>query len=141
MTNLIGKLVVGVLGVGMLVSGLLIDVPKPNTQTIPNEQIIQKDTLDTWLDKLETYENCPVEGMIDTNHKKSYGCLCFQENTFRVYTKLYNFLPEAEDQELMNMIGDCPFQKSLAKKMIQDNYLNYPHWITSVKRGANLPPK
>ena len=142
MGTLLGKLVVASIGVGALFSGLLnnnLKLIEPPTIQYEVEPI--KDELDVWLDKLETYENCPVEGIVDTNHKLSYGCLCFQFSTFKSFVKQYNFLPEAEEREYLNMIGDCDFQKILAKQMLQSDYNNWKHWWTSVRRGLGLPPK
>ena len=142
MGNHIPKLALGVAAiVGVLVSNLT-DNPKA-INIEPAIRIEQpKDELDIWLDKLSKMENCPAEGILDTNKKMSYGCLCYQKTTFFVYTKLYNLLPEAEDQEYMNMIGDCDFQKVLARKMIEDNYNSWTHWwISVVKRGLGKPPK
>lgn len=141
MTTLVEKLAVASISAGVIVSSLLAKPAEVPSPAIPYKEVV-KDELDLWIDKLVEYESCPVEGMIDRNRKMSYGCLCFQETTFEVYTRLYNLLPEAEDQELINMIGDCEFQKMLVRKMIEDNYNNWTHWYASVvKRGLGKPPK
>jgi hypothetical protein len=90
-----------------------------------------------WVDQLETYESGGNENIVivDTNGRKSYGCLQFQKRTFVEQVKKYNLLPQAEDIEIPNMIMDCDFQKRLAYEMILDNNKNYRHWATSVKRG------
>ena len=142
METLLGKLVVASIGVGALFSGLLnnnLKLIEPPTIQYEVEPI--KDKLDTWLDKLETYENCPVEGIVDTNHKLSYGCLCFQFFSFKTYVRKYNLFPYTEDNELFNLIGECKLQKKLSRLMILDNYNNWKHWWTSVGRGLGLPPK
>ena len=112
---------------------------------VNNEPIILQtekttDPLDEWLLKLSKKENCPREGMIDSNGKKSYSALCFQLNTFKGYVKKYNLLPHTEDYEIINMIDDRNFQFKLAKMMIQDDYNNHNHWKNAVKK-IGLPPK
>jgi hypothetical protein len=108
--------------------------------TFGKTQTGNKDTLDVWLDKLEIAENCPSLGMVDSNGLKSFSSLCFQEQTFVTYVKKYNLLPQCEDQEILNWINDGEFQRVVAKKMLEDNLLNYDHWRNSVKRiGKPIP--
>lgn len=96
--------------------------------------------LNRWIDKLGTYENCG-EKILDSNHRYSYGILCFQEATFKGYVKKYNLLPEAEDNEIMNFISDDEFQKKLARTMIREDCKNLNHWFTSVfkRKGLDKP--
>lgn len=96
-----------------------------------------------WIDKLEWYESQNNEDIIiiDTNGKKSFGCLQFQKETFIRQVKKYNILPKAEEQEIMNLILDCKLQKKLAFEMIKHNPDNWKHWRTSVvKKKLGKPP-
>ncbi|MEM3609751.1 MAG: hypothetical protein QW076_02480, partial [Candidatus Anstonellales archaeon] len=101
-----------------------------------------QDELDIWLNELEKYENCPPEGIYDSNGLKSYGGLCFQLPTFKQYVSKY--IPESkdwEDVDWLDNIMDTDLQKWVAKQMILEKYDNYTHWKTSIKRGLRLPPK
>lgn len=110
----------------------------------PNRHCYQRpsDNLTKWLDKLETYENCPIEGMVDKNGKKSYSCLCFQLETFqRYFKKYYPQAKDIEEQEWLNLISDCELQKDIAYKMISANHSNWKNWYWSIaKRGLEKPP-
>ncbi len=118
------------------------------TAITPNNQVIEitqpaPDVLDIWLDKLAAKES---EGrshikILDHNNRYSYGCLQFQMETFRSYTRKYDLLLNTEDSELENMIYDCDFQKTLARKMIEDDRSNWRNWYTSVSvKKLGLPP-
>lgn len=99
--------------------------------------------LDRWIDKLVEYESHGRTQIkiLDHNGYYSYGCLQFQMPTFKAYVERYGLLPEAEDSELQNMIYDCDFQKSLTKRMIQEDSANWQHWYTSVAiKGLGEPP-
>lgn len=101
------------------------------------------DPLGAWLNRLVSKES---EGkthikVLDHNNRYSYGCLQFQMATFKSYIRKYDLLPEAEDKELENMIYDCDFQKTLARKMIEDDYSNWKNWYTSATAKIGLPPK
>jgi hypothetical protein len=96
-------------------------------------------TLDEWLDNLmlaesrgrTTFEeNHGLPYIIDTNGKRSYSCLQFQEGTFKAYSKMYNITGD---------ITDCGTQKKLARAMIADKPGNYRHWLNSSKK-IGLPP-
>lgn len=101
------------------------------------------DKLDAWIEALVQKES---EGkshikIMDHNARYSYGCLQFQMETFEGYVKRYDLLPETEDAELENMIYDCDIQKTLTRKMIEEDPENWRHWYTSVaKRGLGAPP-
>ena len=100
-----------------------------------------KDELQLWIDKLETYENCPAEGILDRNSKMSYGALCFQMQTFQQYFKQYYSNRDIEEAEWLNLISDNDLQKDIAYRMISDNpETAWRHWYTSVKRGLGKPP-
>lgn len=97
----------------------------------------KKEALTAWIEKLAKGEGCPVEGLIDSNHKLSYGDLCFQEATFKGFVKKYNMLPDAEDNEYMNLIGDGKFQRELTYKILTDKYENWRHWECTVQGGQS----
>ena len=108
--------------------------------TFGKTQTGEQDTLDVWLDKLAIAENCPPNGMVDSNGLKSYSTYCFQERTFVTYVKKYNLLPQCEDNEILNWINDEQFQRKLAKEMLKDNIKNYDHWRLSTKKiGKPIP--
>ncbi len=66
--------------------------------------------------------------IVDTNGWHSYSCLQFQFPTFKQYSKTYGIFPEAEDADLMHLIGDCQTQKDLAYLMIKNDSKNWSHW-------------
>lgn len=72
--------------------------------------------------------------IVDTNGWYSHSCLQFQFPTFEQYVKRYNMLPDAEYEDLVNMIGDCEFQKELAYKMISESPDNWAHWEVCSRR-------
>ena len=99
--------------------------------------------LKNWIENLVEYESngSSTVKVLDWNGKYSYGCLQFQEQTFLGFTKGLKTLPNATDEEIMNFIYDCEYQKLLAFKMIETNYDNWRHWRYSViNRGLGLPP-
>jgi len=98
--------------------------------------IVQEDSLQLWIDKLAKAERCPAKGIIDSNHKMSYGCLCFQKETFIRQTRLY-LMPHATNEEILSKIGNCQFQKKLAYEMIKARPSNTKHWYLSVKKIGN----
>jgi|GEM_PF-5314088 len=113
------------------------DTPKPEYS--PKQP--SKDALHLWLDKLETYEKCPPEGIIDNNNKRSYSCLCFQMETFQRYFIKYYGKTDIEKNEWLNLISDCELQKEIAYKMIKESWNNWKHWSWSiVNRGLAKPP-
>jgi hypothetical protein len=98
--------------------------------------------LDIWLEKLAQKESEGRERIkiLDTNGKYSYGCLQFQEWTFKSYGQKYGVLKDPSSWE--NKIYDCNVQKQLAKKMIQNEYVLWQSWYTSVMvRNLGLPPR
>lgn len=109
-----------------------------------NSSATAKDSLDSWLDQLAELEshNRGDLKILDHNNLYSYGCLQFQMPTFKEYVRKYDLLPNTEDSELENVIYDCSFQKTLARKMILDNPSNWQHWYLSVsEKGLGIPPK
>ena len=111
-------------------------------EAIERAQAAGKDPLDVWIDKLryeyETkgYSDEAVKTFkhLDTNGRYSYGCLQFQEGTFRTYA-LASAVSEWE-----RTIYDCNLQKKISRQMILSDYSNWKHWRTSVERGLGLPP-
>ena len=95
-----------------------------------------------WIEKLETYENCPAEGIIDCNGKKSYSALCWQMHSFKEYTLKYiPISKEWEEADWLNNIADKEFQKELAYLVLKDNPAKAKNlWYTTViKKGFGLP--
>ncbi len=115
----------------------------PNLHQYQPQTIVYKDELDLWLDKLETFENCPPEGIKDHNGLMSYGGLCFQMPTFKQYVLKY--IPDSkewEEADWLNNIMDTDFQKIIARKMILENYNNWRHWFYSIAiRHLPKPPR
>ena len=104
--------------------------PQP-TQVIKTQWEI---ALENWIEKLVYYESNGITDVVvlDWNNKYSYGCLQFQEETFRGFVDGFNLLPNATYEEVMNFIYDCDFQKQLAFKMIDKRYENWRHWYYSI---------
>lgn len=100
------------------------------------EEIDKRIAINIWLNKLVPYENCPVNGIIDTNGKLSAGSLCYQDATFISFVKKYNLLPNAEEHEILNMRGDRELQFKASREALMESLNNVDHWRTSVKRGA-----
>ena len=115
-------------------------LPYYDINTPQNGKMGQETAFNKWLDKLGKGENCPPEGMIDSNGLKSYGLLCFQEGTFKHYAKRYDLYPNAEEHEIINFIADPDEQRKLATLMIKEDRNNYRHWLNTTKR-IGLPPE
>lgn len=100
------------------------------------------ESLEAWLDKLVTYENCPIKGIVDTNGKKSYGAFCYQEGTYLHFVKKYNLMPYAEEGELLNNLSDYSTQRKLTRLIVTNEPNGYKHWLTStvIRKGLGLPP-
>jgi hypothetical protein len=110
------------------------------TKTNGDERPVDK--LDHWINQLQWKENCPEQGMIDSNGLKSYGALCFQAQTFQSYALKYNLFPNAEKAEILNFVSDEKWQKELARRMILGDREAWRNWYTSVKvRNLGLPPE
>jgi hypothetical protein len=98
--------------------------------------------IDIWLAKLAFQESAGKHNIkvLDVNGKYSYGCLQFQEGTFRNYALKYGFISRSTPTE--SRIYDCDLQKKLAKLMLAENYSNWRAWYTSAKKSSvGLPPK
>lgn len=98
--------------------------------------------LDYWLDKLAYLESEGKNNLkiLDVNGLHSFGCLQFQMGTFREFGLRYGYFGENDD--LSKLIYNCNLQKSIAKRMLEENRDYWKKWYTSViVRGLGLPPK
>lgn len=98
--------------------------------------------LDIWLERLAETESQGRDRIkiLDVNDKYSYGCLQFQEGTFRKYGERYGLV--SPNTRLEDVIYNCNLQKEIAKKMIGENYAMWQSWYTSViVRDVGLPPR
>ena len=102
------------------------------------------EALERWLDKLITYENCPIDGIVDTNGYKSYGPFCYQRATYLDFMSKYGqiCMPYAEEGEWLNNLSDHHTQRCLTKNVILVDKNAYKHWFTStvIREGLGLPP-
>jgi hypothetical protein len=97
--------------------------------------------LKKWIQKLEWAESQGHEDVkvLDNNGQYSYGCLQFQEPTFRSYGAAYGLV----DRDLENVedaIYDCQLQEKITLRMLLDDYDNWKHWKVTVRR-VGMPPK
>lgn len=102
----------------------------------------QKSPLDRWIEKLVYLESEGKERfkVLDHNGYYSYGCLQFQMGTFEAYGSRYGLLAPVDD--LDTLIYDCGLQKTIAKRMIEEDPGNWRHWYTSVMtKKLGFPPK
>ena len=112
---------------------------------ITNAQIVKAEyvkNVNLWIEKLSIVEsgnNASIR-ILDSNQKYSTGCLQFQDATFLTYVRRYKMLPSAEDDEVMNYLYDCDFQKLLGTMMILENFNNWQHWFNSTNK-IGYPPK
>lgn len=128
--------------------------PSVAPSPVKDEQIIitkteteepKRDHMDVWLDRLVGYE-CPGCGpnyrRVDVNGHYSYGCLQFQEATFRSYAKRYHIFTEGEPYT-SDSLYSCELQKRIAREMWNEMGSSYEfgrNWYTSIyKKGLGLP--
>jgi hypothetical protein len=100
------------------------------------------DLIDPWLNKLAKRENCSPTGTWD-NGSFSYGAFCYKFNTFKGFVRQYELLPNAEDNELYNWIGDTNFQRELTELIVLYEPPNVVRglWLNTItKKGVGLPP-
>lgn len=90
---------------------------------LTQEEVYHKQ-LEDWIERLAKKEGCG-KGIIDTNGRWSRGDLCFQDGTFKSYSKKYSIYE----------------QKLLAMAMIKDDYSNWTHWRCSVITDYERCPK
>ena len=108
---------------------------------------VSRDYLDVWLDRLQSYE-CPGCGSnyrrVDVNGLYSYGCLQFQEATFRRYSKRYN-LPSEDTIDDSHSIYKCEAQRLIVRKMYEEMGSSYDfgrNWYTTIYiKKLGLPQK
>lgn len=100
------------------------------------------DTLRSWLNALALAESGNRQWLVhrDRDGQLYYGCLQFQERTFRAYVRKFHLLPRRTRSETMERIYDCAFQKRLAALMIRDDPNNWKHWKGTVEKRVGLPP-
>lgn len=96
---------------------------------VPYENVLtvtETSPLDLWIEKLAYAESSGQENIriLDSNNRYSYGCLQFQELTFKSFSERYH---------LFGDLMDCQLQKQIAKRMIQEDPENWRHWYNSVK--------
>ncbi len=129
---------------------LVVSVASASTTTVYEKEqgtgkeeeavIVVKDSLDTYLDRLETFE-CEGCGeryrRLDSNGKYSYGCLQFQEATFNEKADRYKISRPSDES-----IYQCDLQKRVAREMfLGEGAAAGNHWSTSIyRRGLGLPP-
>ena len=147
---IIEKLAVGVLGLGIVISGLLTASTKPNTSAIPNG--VEKQTIteqkapaitkeqELWLEfvlpkllKSESGGNPFAVNWEDVKRtgEPSIGCYQYQRKTFKASIKKFNLLPYTEENEYMNFIYDCDFQKELTRLILINEKEGWLHWKNS----------
>jgi len=131
MRNLAYKLLVSV-----LVAAAILSAPRTlTTSKISHESplaISEPDALDLYIERLVFAESSGREDIviIDTNGKKSYGCLQFQEETFHRFSEKYAIAGD---------IPDCPTQRQLARAILLRERSGWRHWFTSVTRIGKPP--
>lgn len=89
--------------------------------------------MEAWLDALRAHENCPPEGIIDSNDKRSYGPYCFQAATFAMFKR--QFAPTSTAP-----IADPAFGRWLTMEIVTKVPNGAQNWATSVGK-IGLPPK
>lgn len=118
----------------------------PEVNFEPKKAIPETVELAEWLDLLESKENCSPTGTPD-NGSPSYGAYCFKKATFlekvKKHKKKYNLLPNAEEVEHINWLGDNKFQRELVKIVIKEEYhrVEGMWWTTITVKKLGLPPK
>jgi hypothetical protein len=86
--------------------------------------------LDHWINLLGQDENCPPQGIIDSNGLRSYGRYCFQQDTFNRYSTQF---------DMSGSITDNQFQRSLVILIIQQPS-GWKNWYTTVTKKIGQPP-
>lgn len=112
----------------------------PETQP----KLSQDQRLEAWLDKLIVYENCPSQGIIDSNSLRSYGPYCYQKATYLFFMEDFGHIcmPYAERSEWVNNLSDRTTQRCLTRLKILSDPNAYKHWLTStvIRNGLGKPP-
>ena|ERR1043165_4183830 len=94
--------------------------------------VTEASDLDLWIEKLAFQESSGREDIqiIDSNGKWSRGCLQFQDETWKRYSKKFG---------LTANVLDCIAQKRLAREILLHEKNGWRNWKTSVAR-IGLPP-
>ncbi|HKW96114.1 MAG TPA: hypothetical protein VJN43_00200 [Bryobacteraceae bacterium] len=127
-----------------LAAGLLLLASQParaeGTKRDPSAKRTER-ALRKWLDALSFAESGNRSWIVhrDRDGRDYYGCLQFRLTTFQYYVDKFDLAPDAEEDEVIDLIYDCAFQKRLATRMLRDNPDNWKHWRGTVKR-IGLPP-
>jgi hypothetical protein len=87
--------------------------------------------MNQWLNELREHENCPPEGIIDSNGLRSYGPFCFQRATFVRYSKIFH-LPPAP-------VYDPTAQRALTILILETYPEGWSNWATSVGEIGKPP--
>src|SRR5690242_3305878 len=100
------------------------------TSAAPRSAAGPAQTLVEWIDALAVAESGNRDWIAhqDRDGGYNYGCLQFRERTFRHYVKKFNLAPDAQPDDVMNLIYDCAFQKRLALRMLRETPENWKHW-------------
>ncbi len=99
----------------------------PESITIPHVSY----PMNQWLDKLQEHENCPPEGIIDRNGKRSYGPFCYQTATFTRYSKIFGLPPAS--------VSDPTAQRALTILILETYPGGWSNWMTSVGEIGRPP--
>ena len=102
----------------------------------PEVKVEEQDELGMLVDKLAMCESGGLATAVNPfdGGSHSRGTLQFKDSTFILYSKRYNLLPEAEDDEILNFIFDADYQKQLARLMLDENINNWRHWVNCSKK-------
>ncbi len=102
----------------------------------------QPSKLDVWLDTLALKESGGRADIriLDTDGNYAYGCLQFHMATFKAYTQRYGLESATTTAGWLAKLYNCPLQKKVAKRMIQENYTNWHAWGYTVRYKTGLPP-
>lgn len=160
MTNIIGKLAVGVLGVGMLIGGLLIDAPKPNTlaiqysenqsKTTPREEIaVKSEYLSSQavfllkLRKCESGNNDLALNPKDLDGTESLGRYQFKRKTWEYFVKNYDLFgwQNWDKADWENSIWDGQWQEQVLWRMLKDKSVDWRQQFPTCVKLYGQPPK
>lgn len=128
------KRIIMALATAAIVMGAARAIPAKTYEVEPAPVFYPKRTpaMEAWLDALKARENCPPQGIIDSNDKRSYGPYCFQAATFVMFKK--QFAPTNTAQ-----IADPAFQRWLTFEIVTKVPNGAQNWANSVRR-IGLPP-
>ncbi|HSY52466.1 MAG TPA: hypothetical protein VLC46_26935 [Thermoanaerobaculia bacterium] len=118
----------------LVIASLGMNATTAKTSNESTLTVTQPDALDLYIEQLRFAESSGHDDIviIDTNGKKSYGCLQFQEATFRRSAAKYHVEGD---------ILDCATQRHLARAILANEREGWRNWFTSViTKGLGLPP-